>query len=141
MAKLSGSKSVYKAIMKIVEQNDLNLDDDQGESWCKISVDGPYMDLSVEVIAPNQVSITHYREDFYGDLLRDPEMIFFLDRTNEIAYPTYYRQDTLPFYFEQFIVIDFKNGMPYRFRPNWMKEANSFAIGWAKNWKEQGFIK
>ena len=50
-----------------------------------------YMAVSVERIGPRLYSIAHYGEQ-NGDLMRDPEMIFW-HREDGRFYPTYYRND------------------------------------------------
>lgn len=58
--------------------------------YYKLSNDPTYMPLTIEIIGKNQLSICHYGES-NGDLMRDPEMIFY--KRNDDWVPVYFRND------------------------------------------------
>jgi len=61
----------------------------------KLNNDSTYMPLTIEILSYNQISICHYGEQ-NGDLMRDPEMVFWKDDDSEY-YPFYYRNDYVGF--------------------------------------------
>jgi hypothetical protein len=50
-----------------------------------------YMPLTIEIIEKDQLSLCHYGEQ-NGDLMRDPEMVFYKNPTGEFS-PIYFRND------------------------------------------------
>ena len=101
------------------------------------------MPVYVEIIFPisedeEQISIAHYGEQC-GDLMRDPEMIFFHDRKEGKAYPMEYRNDyggTL-----EVSIKDDLNGRPKMVNQARQKQHAAFADLWMKNIKKQQRIK
>jgi hypothetical protein len=64
----------------------------KNEDHFKLNNDHSFIPLSIEIIGENRLSICHYRE-LNGDLMRDPEMIFYKSHDDEKWYPIYYRND------------------------------------------------
>lgn len=115
---------------------------DEGHA-AKIDNAPGFMPVFVEIIFPisegeEQISIAHYGEE-NGDLMRDPEMIFFHDRKEGKAYPMEYRNDyggTL-----EVSIKDDLNGRPKMVNRERQKQHASFADLWMKNIKAQQRIK
>jgi len=76
------SKQVLGKLWEFATQND---------GHCKLSNDPTYMPLSIETIEPTVISLCHYGEQ-NGDLMRDPEMLFWKDETGNY-FPFYFRND------------------------------------------------
>jgi hypothetical protein len=70
-----------------------SLAEDAGGSVKLDNAPGLFMPLSVEILTPSLISLCHYGEQ-NGDLMRDPEMLFFKNMSGEYC-PTYYRNDYL----------------------------------------------
>ncbi|MFT3703023.1 MAG: hypothetical protein QM802_11670 [Agriterribacter sp.] len=122
------------------------------EVYIRLSSDG-FMPLSVECIAndittpygaANLYSLSHtYTQN--GDLMRDPEMCFFvIDKRGDPrdyhlmeVYPQMYRQDNLGLY-EESVSIE---GGKFTIIKAWQKGHCNFANQWMKNIKEQGFLQ
>ncbi|GHU01342.1 hypothetical protein FACS1894147_01000 [Spirochaetia bacterium] len=86
-----------------------------------------YMPLTIEIIEKNQLSLCHYGEQ-NGDLMRDPEMVFYKNQTAEFS-PIYFRNDYLGV--EEFSVrID---GGSFACDEALQKEHTEFADMWIKN--------
>ncbi len=96
---------------------------------------GSFMAVSVEHIGwcghDPLFSVAHYYKQ-YGDLMRDPEMIF-LRQAGEY-YPVYFRQNGLPFE-ERSVVYD--NDGVIRYYPMLQREHARFANTWMRNIKNQ----
>jgi len=98
---------------------------------------GPWMDLSVEVIEKNgeeytDFSLCHYGKQC-GDLMRDPEMIVRVYHSLGACEALYYRNDYVGR--EQFVYP-----APGKVIPRLKKELNSFLRTWLMNLKRQGFV-
>ena len=76
------SKQVLDKLWELATQND---------GHCKLNNDPTYMPLSIEIIEPTAISLCHYGEQ-NGDLMRDPEMLFWKDETGNY-FPFYFRND------------------------------------------------
>ena len=61
--------------------------------YLKLNNEPVFMALTVEIIEDNQVSLCHYGEQS-GDLMRDPEVVFFKDNDGDY-FPFYFRNDYL----------------------------------------------
>ena len=59
--------------------------------YYKLNNDPTYMSLTIEILDDNQISLCHYGEQ-NGDLMRDPEMVFWKDETGNY-FPFYFRND------------------------------------------------
>lgn len=139
--------NMQKVIRHILYLNGMADFFDDDEDFHLRLVNPPYLPLVIERRG-DEVSVTHYVEH-NGDQLRDPEMVFSLStwakhsgsifkgwvpkstepggfgcvyRTGEIAHPG----DDVPHLL---------------YYPRRMKEARSFAAMWARNIREQGFVK
>jgi uncharacterized protein YqiB (DUF1249 family) len=105
-----------------------------------ISFDGNYkrfesdgfMDLVVERISLDEISLAHYYEQD-GDLMRDPEMTVRVYPGKAVEALTY-QQDNLGIYQEVY-------PEPGKYVPLYKKELNEFLRIWLNNLKQQGFIK
>lgn len=113
-----------------------------GKSHRKIE-NGAYMPLSVEIIDSFQngsfmVSICQYGE-MNGDLMRDPEMTFFVSKSaiDIYVYPAYFRNDYMAF--ERTSLVIEKDCT--RINRALQAEHTRFANTWMKNIKDQGFLE
>jgi hypothetical protein len=97
-------------------------------------VKGSFMALSVEMIAfsPAHYSLAHYGEQ-NGDLMRDPEVIFYSDGEN--FYPYYFRNDYAGV--ERYWVEFGPDGNPIRLNVRQQADLASFCNTWLKNIKDQ----
>jgi hypothetical protein len=63
----------------------------QNNGYHKLNNDPTFMSLTIEILDNNQISLCHYGEQ-NGDLMRDPEMVFWKDE-NGNYFPFYFRND------------------------------------------------
>ena len=63
----------------------------QNNGHYKLNNDDTYIPLTIEILDNNQISICHYGEQ-NGDLMRDPEMVFWKDEIGNY-FPFYFRND------------------------------------------------
>lgn len=100
-----------------------------------------YMAVVVELIESSPAgsyelfSVTHYYRQ-NGDLMRDPEMIFFKSFNGQY-YPVYYRQDSLGV--EQESVVFMGRDSIKAFYPKMQAGQAAFANIWMRNIKLQQF--
>lgn len=109
------------------------------EDHRKIGVSG-YMPLSIERIAPNQISICHYGEQ-NGDLMCDPEMTFELVTWadgKKFAEPLTFRNDYMGLNQEVYAYDD--NGQKVGVRTKLKNDLRAFASQWFGNLRQQGFF-
>ena len=102
-----------------------------------------FMPLYVAIIqtvsdAEEWVSLAHYGEE-QGDLMRDPEMMFYHDRKEGKAYAMTFRDDYAGTW-EDSIKPD-TDGRPWKVSPARQKHHTAFAEVWLKNIKSQQNIK
>jgi hypothetical protein len=83
------SKLSNQTLNKLWEMAKRNKDN---EGYVKLNNDPSYIPLNVEIISKNEISLCHYKE-LNGDLMRDPEMVFF--KNDGEWFPTYFRNDYL----------------------------------------------
>ena len=76
------SKAILDKLWEFAEKND---------GYCKLDNNTSYMSLSIEIVEKTIISLCHYGEQ-NGDLMRDPEMLFWRD-TNNDYYSYYFRND------------------------------------------------
>lgn len=98
-----------------------------------------YIEIICEVSATEeQISLAHYGKE-NGDLMRDPEMIFFHDRKEGKAYAMNYRND----YFGTWEVSikEGTDGRPFMVHRPRQRQHTDFAELWLKNIKSQQGIK
>jgi len=87
----------------------------------------PYMELVIEKVDSQQISVAHYGE-LNGDAMRDPEVVFRLPDWT----PLYIQQD----YMGAFRETHDENGNPI---PREVASLKSFCATWAKNLRDQKF--
>jgi hypothetical protein len=81
-------KPINKQARVILEK--LLLMAEKNKGYFKLSNDPTYIPVTIEIVGVNQLSLCHYGE-LNGDLMRDPEMIFY--KQNDDWYPIYFRND------------------------------------------------
>lgn len=91
---------------------------------------GSFLPVIVEKVGNNLFSVAHYYEQ-NGDLIPDPEMIFWKSGTGDF-FPTYFKN----FFGEQERIV-FENGNISAFRPRLQNEHAVFAGKWLSNIKNQ----
>jgi len=79
-------------------------------------------------------SVAHYWEHPSGDLMADPEMIFW-KHVDDAYYPIYFKQDGGPFVEQRSVY--FKNGQPSKINPEVQADQTDFADMWMRNIREQ----
>lgn len=82
--------------MKVNKESKLVLDKlweiaEKCKGYAKLNNDTTYMPLSVEILPDSQISLCHYGKQ-NGDLMRDPEMVFWKDQNGDY-FPIYFRND------------------------------------------------
>jgi N12 class adenine-specific DNA methylase len=102
--------------------------------YLKLEAGESMMPLHLEWIGADEISISHtYIHN--GDVMRDPEMTFRVDRGKGALEPLTFRQDgSLQIYQEVY-------PEPGRWVPKLRSDLNSFAQQWLKNISQQGYIK
>lgn len=104
----------------------------------KINNDSTYMPVCVEIIFSTSeyehVSICHYGE-MNGDLMAYPEMVFFHDKKENVAYPGYYLNHYAGI--EQISLQYDDYGKPVGVRRAMQRGQADFANMWMKNIDEQ----
>lgn len=99
-----------------------------------------YMDLVLENIGDNDCygnpvySVAHYGTQ-NGDLMRDPEMTFSINRTTETIIPLSFLNDYIGCYQE---VICWRNGKQM-YSVSLLRDLDVFLWTWLKNLENQGF--
>lgn len=114
--------NIFNKIIKLAQSNKhncINID----------TTDGTFMPLSVEKIFTDALgehwSFTHYGEQ-NGDLMRDPEVIFILQKETGRVIPSYFRSDYLG---KENYYVWLENGKPY-FHPQPQKDLTQFCNDW-----------
>ncbi|ATN94942.1 hypothetical protein [Leptospira phage LE3] len=123
------------AIKQIIKAKGLSKENNH----CKIK-NPPYMDLTIEILPNDCVSVAHYSKQ-NGDLMADPEMIFRVAKVwltdkdgnhdiqiDEIWHPIYYKNDFMG------VEHDCTDKPGFQLNTNFPKI-------WNKNLKSQGFVK
>jgi hypothetical protein len=95
----------------------------------------PWMALSIEVIGEHLVSIAHYGE-MNGDVMADPEMVYWTDTTDGSWIPVSFRNDYTGSYRVATVIT---HGEVASFDPHEQADQASFADTWARNIRAQGF--
>lgn len=93
---------------------------------------GGFMPVNVEVLWNGHVSVSHSFVQ-NGDLMRDPEMIFWQGIDGR-WYPIYFQQDP---YVEQMSVFFDEYGVVVKYKPRQQKDHAVFAGQWLQNIKRQ----
>ena len=130
-----------EVMKKILE----GLSDRPGSNKKIDNADGVFMYLAVELVGnvPNTgtgqlISLAHYYEQ-NGDLMRDPEMIFWEGadaKGNTRYYPSYYLQDAVGVE-QNSIIFDFEKLKCKGFYRTMQKDQALFANTWMKNIEQQ----
>ncbi|MDX8367703.1 DUF1249 domain-containing protein [Cytobacillus sp. IB215665] len=91
-----------------------------------------FMDLVVEVIGDDLISLSHYYE-LNGDLMADPDMVIRLYPEQQTCEALSFQNDSLGVY--QKVYVDEKH-----YYPRLKRELNSFLSLWLTNIEEQGYL-
>lgn len=104
----------------------------------KINNDSTYMPVCVEILlstpAYEHVSICHYGE-MNGDLMADPEVVFYHDRSEGKAYPGYFKNDYAGV--EMDAIYYNEEEKPQKVNVNLQTELAEFCEMWMRNINEQ----
>ncbi len=132
------TKSMRKEIERLAKKHNFDMSVSYG--GFKIS-NPPYMDLVIEKVGDNLISVCHYRE-VNGDLCQDPEIVFLIPPAElkdacgwfpiEITGNTYMG-------YQRVATLD-KDGQMKNIYPQAQAQVTTFANTWAKNIKHQGFF-
>lgn len=134
------SRKMQKLIERMAKAR--NADLTQVETHFKVK-SSSFMDLAVEVISKNQISVTHYYEQ-NGDLCQDPEIVFLVGCDGE-WYAVEWTTPQISFAgrimggYRRYIEIDAENGTWVRGDLRGQRDLAIFANKWADNLKRQGF--
>ena len=133
-------KRVQPSSKKRKSQTELNYDRlnkivphimDKRYRYAKLEADG-FMDLTIEWIGSNRISITHYGEQ-NGDLMADPDMELIIDFDKKEILPATFQNDYIGIYQE---VYSDNN----QWRPELSRELTTFLNTWLKNIEFQGHV-
>lgn len=91
-----------------------------------------FMDLVVEVVGENIISLAHYYEQ-NGDLMADPEMEIRIYPELQMPEALTFRNDGVGIYHEVYVGAN-------HFYPKLKKDLNEFLSMWLENIREQGFL-
>lgn len=108
------------AIKQILAVHDTTAEDMELGQTIEVSGEAATMDLTIEKVGDNRLSVAHYHEQ-RGDLMRDPEIVFEIN--GSVWLPIEYRQDP---------------GL-YQRNPAGLPDVADFAHDWSQNLKKQGF--
>lgn len=127
--------------MKVNKESKLVLDKlwkmaKKRKGYIKLNNNKTYMPLSVEILPDSQISLCHYGEQ-NGDLMRDPEMVFWKDQ-NKDYFPIYFRNDYAGF--EDF-TAEIKENKLFCYNEERQSGQVEFANIWMKNIQYQQNIK
>jgi hypothetical protein len=92
--------------------------------------------LSIERIAPHQISVAHYFEDEHGDLVADPELVFLTSGEHWVPIAIGLKLSG----WHKVALLNDAGDAIRTLRPKAQREAASFANMWAKNIREQGWL-
>ena len=104
---------------------------DKRYRYAKLKAEG-FMDLTIEWIGSNRISITHYGEQ-NGDLMADPDMELIIDFDKKEILPATYQNDYAGIYQE---VYSDNN----QWGPELSRELTTFLNTWLKNIEFQGHV-
>lgn len=101
-------------------------------SYIRLSAGEDFMPLTIEKIGNNRISVSHHFVQ-NGDLMYDPEIVYYVDEEKQELRPREYRQDNLGLY----QTVENDNGSI-----NMVAEAelSKFSVGWFDNIKTQGYL-
>jgi hypothetical protein len=115
------SKNILNKLWELADKN----------GYYKLNNDTTYIPLTIEIVGKNQLSICHYGES-NGDLMRDPEMIFY--KQNDDWFPIYFRNDWVGVEEISYQKID---GELVAVNEKYQQDQAEFANIWLLNIKEQ----
>ena len=104
---------------------------------CAVKIDNSpneFMAVNIDRIGPQVVAIAHNYVQC-GDVMADPDMMFYIQKDTGLVYPFSYQLSSLGTYQES-IVFD-EDGQPLSFYPKMQKDHAVFASQWMKNIKAQ----
>ncbi len=116
------NKEIFEILISKMKDNYLKLDNS----------DGIFMPVVLEKIGNKFYSLAHYYEQ-NGDLMADPEVVFYQDSNNEY-YPCSFRTDGLGLDREYIV---FENGKPSKIYKNGQLDNSYFCDDWLNNIKHQ----
>lgn len=132
------SRKMQRAIERMAKARKLDLSQD--EIYFKVQ-SGGFMDLVVETIGFNQVSVAHYYKQ-NGDSIQDPEIVFHMANDGE----WYAIEQTTPAFMLNGLafggydrVAEIGEGGSYRYKVRAQRDLAIFANKWADNIRRQGF--
>lgn len=134
------SRKMQKLIERMAKARDVDL----GQPGAHFRAESPsYMDLVVESVGVNQVSVTHYYEQS-GDLCQDPEIIFLVGCDGEWyaiewTTPPVMLMGRVMGGYRRYVEIDAANGSWKRANRKGQRDLAIFANNWADNLRMQGF--
>lgn len=134
------SRKMQQLIEKMAKVRDIDLS--SPEAHFKVE-SGGFMDLVVENIGLNQVSVTHYYEQ-NGDLCQDPEIVFLVGCDGE-WYAIEWTTPPLMMFgrvaggYRRYVEIDAASGSWKRANLKGQRDLAIFANKWANNLRMQGF--
>jgi uncharacterized protein YqiB (DUF1249 family) len=105
-----------------------------GNGYLKLKSKG-YMDLVIELIGKNTISLCHYYES-EGDLIQDPEITVKINEENQTAESLTY-QDTYSFQ----EVYEKARGGKQIVNITLQEDLNKFLATWLNNLHDQGFTE
>lgn len=135
------SRMMQGTIAKMADRRKLDL----SKSGVHFTVESSgFMDLVIETLPGNQVSVAHYYEQ-NGDLCQDPEIVFFASPFDGEWYAVEW---TTPAFmilgrtmggYERLVWFDENNPRKYSLKLHAQRDLAIFANKWAKNIRMQGF--
>lgn len=136
------SSRMKSLIEKLAKKNDADLN--EIGTHFKVESSG-FMDLVVEVIGENQVSVTHYYEQ-NGDLCQDPEIVFWTCPIDGNWYPIEWTTPAFMIFgrigggYQKVLWINKEQTGWEKGLPQAQAELAKFANQWSTNLRRQGFI-
>jgi len=106
----------------------------QNKRYFKLNNNSTFIPLTIEIIENTVISLCHYGE-MNGDLMREPEMLFWKNKYGDY-FPFYYRNDYVCF--EQFVGQVLKNELTV-YHKKQQEEQVEFADTWMLNIDYQQF--
>ncbi len=95
---------------------------------------GAFMAVTVERVGANLYSVAHYFE-LNGDLMRDPEVVFWRHPDDGRFFPAEYTQDNIGLH-QQLVEFD-DAGEPVRYMRRYQASCASFCTTWMANIRRQ----
>lgn len=99
-------------------------------SYIQLKADEKFMPLTIEKIGGGNIAIAHHYVQ-NGDLMCDPEIVYYLDKDKQELRPKSYQQDNMGIY----NTVEKENGIDMVYEA----ELSKFTIDWFKNIKSQNY--